>query len=74
MACLYKVRCCHCEINEVTAAQVMLRKQLFVAIGMAAAVATLVVLWLHLADLHLPLPDGDDQVSRLAFAARWLVT
>jgi hypothetical protein len=40
---------------------------------MAAAVVTLVVLWLHLADLHLPLPEGDDQVSRLAFAARWLL-
>jgi len=43
----------------------MLRKQIFVAIGMTAAVVTLVTLWLHLADLRLPLPDGDDQVSRL---------
>jgi hypothetical protein len=51
----------------------MLRKQIFVAISVTAAVGTLVTLWLHLADLHLPLPDGDDQVSRLAFAARWLL-
>ncbi len=51
----------------------MLRKQLFVAIGMMAAVVTLLVLWLHLTDLHLPLPDGDDQGSRLVFAARWLL-
>lgn len=50
-----------------------MRKRLFVAIGMMAAVVTLLVLWLHLADLHLPLPDGDDPGSRLAFAARWLL-
>lgn len=53
--------------------QVMLRKQIFVASGMTAAVVTLMFLWLHLADLHLALPDDDDQVSRLAFAARWLL-
>jgi hypothetical protein len=51
----------------------MLRKQIFVASGMTAAVVTLMFLWLHLADLHLALPDDDDQVSRLAFAARWLL-
>jgi hypothetical protein len=51
----------------------MLRKQIFVAIGMMAAVVTLLALWLRLADLHLPLPDGDDQAARLAFAARWLL-
>ncbi|HEY6620722.1 MAG TPA: MAPEG family protein [Steroidobacteraceae bacterium] len=50
-----------------------MRKQLFVAIGMMAAVVTLLVLWLHLAGLHLPLPEGDDPGSRLAFAARWLL-
>ncbi len=53
--------------------RVLSRKQLFVAIGMTAAVVTLVVLWLHLAELHLPLPEGNDQVARLAFAARWLL-
>lgn len=51
----------------------MLRKQILVATGMTAAVVTLVVLWLHLAALHLPMPEGDDRVSRLAFAARWLL-
>ena len=51
----------------------MLRKQIFVAIGMAAAVITLVILWVNLSYLHLPLPDGDDPASRLAFAARWLL-
>jgi hypothetical protein len=51
----------------------MWRKQIFVVIGMMTAVATLVVLWLRLADLHLPLPDGDDQAARLAFVARWLL-
>jgi hypothetical protein len=30
----------------------MLRKQIFVAIGMTAAVVALAVLWLHLAALH----------------------
>ncbi len=40
---------------------------------MATAVVTLLVLWEHLADLNLPLPDADDAVSRLAFAARWLL-
>ena len=59
--------------DEVKHGTVMLRKQLFVVLGMAAAVATLASLWLHLADLHLPLPVGDDQASRLAFTARWLL-
>lgn len=51
----------------------MLRKQIFVVLGIVTAVLTLLVLWLRLADLHLPLPDGDDAASRLAFAARWLL-
>jgi hypothetical protein len=51
----------------------MLRKQILVTICATAAVVTLLMLWLHLAELQLPLPDGDDQVSRLAFAARWLL-
>jgi hypothetical protein len=51
----------------------MLRKQIFVASGMAAAVVTLVILWFHLAHLHVPLPDGDDPLSRFAFVARWLL-
>ena len=51
----------------------MLRKQIFVAIGVVAAIVILVALWLHLAELHLPLPAGDDPASRLAFTARWLL-
>jgi hypothetical protein len=51
----------------------MLRKQIFVVIGAMTAVVTLLVLWLRLADLHLPLPDGDDPASRLAFLAHWLL-
>ena len=51
----------------------MLRKQIFVAIGVMTAVVTLLAVWLRLADLHLPLPEGDDPASRLAFAAHWLL-
>ena len=42
-------------------------------VSATAAIVTLLMLWLHLAQLQLPLPHGDDQVSRLAFAARWLL-
>jgi hypothetical protein len=52
---------------------VMLAKQIFVAIGMIAAVVVLVVFWQQLAHLHLPLPDGDDRAARLAFGAQWLL-
>lgn len=51
----------------------MLRKQIFVAIGVMTAVVTLLAVWLRLADLHLPLPEGDDPASRLAFVAHWLL-
>jgi len=51
----------------------MLGKQIFVAIGMAAAVIVLVIFWQRLGDLPLPLPDGDDKAARLAFVARWLL-
>jgi hypothetical protein len=51
----------------------MLRKQAFVLVGMMFAVAVLLVLWLQGSKgLPLPVPDGDDPASRLAFAARWL--
>jgi hypothetical protein len=51
----------------------MLRKQILVAFGMAGAVAILLLFWSRLAELPLPLPDGDDSAARLAFAARWLL-
>src|SRR5580698_11141461 len=51
----------------------MLGKQLAVALGMGAAVALLVLAWSRLADLPLPLPDGDDTPARLAFVAHWLL-
>jgi len=51
----------------------MLRKQILVALGMAAAVAILLLFWSRLGELPLPLPDGDDQAARLAFAAHWLL-
>jgi hypothetical protein len=51
----------------------MLRKQIFVALGMACAFAILLLFWSRLAELPLSLPDGDDQAARLAFAARWLL-
>ncbi|HTW34835.1 MAG TPA: hypothetical protein VMD53_09470 [Rhizomicrobium sp.] len=52
---------------------VMLLKQAFVAIGMAAAVLVLLIFWQQLPNLNLPLPDGDDRAARLAFAAQWLL-
>ncbi len=51
----------------------MLRKQIFVAIGMAAAVVVLLILWWQLPNLHMPRPDADGPAARLAFAARWLL-
>jgi hypothetical protein len=52
----------------------MLRKQAFVLLGMAFAVAALALLWVRgSAHLPFPIPDGDDSASRLAFAARWLL-
>jgi hypothetical protein len=51
----------------------MRRKQLFVALGMAAAVAILALFWSCLSELPLPLPDGDDAAARLAFVAHWLL-
>lgn len=51
----------------------MFHKQIIVALGMAAAVAVLVVAWAVLPSLPLPLPDGDDAAARLAFVARWLL-
>lgn len=56
-----------------TLGQGMRRKQIFVTIGATAAIVSLLMLWLHLAELQLPLPHADDQISRLAFAARWLL-
>ncbi len=50
-----------------------MRKQAAVAIGVVAAIVALVAVWQYLAELRLPLPEGDDQGSRLAFAARWLL-
>jgi hypothetical protein len=52
----------------------MLRKQAFVLVGMAFAVAALALLWMRGAvHLPFPVPDGDDAAARLAFAARWLL-
>jgi hypothetical protein len=52
----------------------MLRKQAFVFVGMAFAVAVLALLWMQgSVYLPFPVPDGDDSGSRLAFAARWLL-
>jgi len=51
----------------------MLGKQIAVALGAGAAVALLVLAWSRLADLPLPLPDGDDTAARLAFVAHWLL-
>ena len=51
----------------------MPRKQILVALGMAGAVAILLLSWSRLAQLPLPLPDGDDQAARLAFVAYWLL-
>jgi hypothetical protein len=51
----------------------VLGKQLAVVLGAGAAVAVLVLAWSRLADLPLPLPDGDDTAARLAFVAHWLL-
>ena len=51
----------------------MFRKQIAVALGMAAAVTLLLFAWLRLPFLPLPLPDGDDTSSRLAFVVHWLL-
>ena len=51
----------------------MLRKQLFVALAMVAAVAVLLFIWWQRFALPLPLPIGDDAAARLAFAAQWLL-
>jgi hypothetical protein len=50
----------------------MLRKQVLVAIGMAAALAVVVLLFTG----RIPLPPGpalDDTAARLAFASKWLL-
>jgi hypothetical protein len=51
----------------------MIRKQLAVVIGMGAALFVLIFLWQHLAELPLPLPEGNDQAVRLTFVAHWLL-
>ena len=52
----------------------MLRKQAFVLASVTFAVVILAILWLQgSAYLPLPVPDGDDVATRLAFAARWLL-
>lgn len=51
----------------------MLGKQLAVVLAAGAAVTLLVLAWSRLADLPLPLPDGDDTAARLAFVAHWLL-
>jgi hypothetical protein len=52
----------------------MLRKQIFVAIGMALAVAIQLFLYSTPAvALRFTPPLGDDQAARLAYAARWLL-
>jgi len=50
----------------------MLRKQMLVLLGMAAAVAVLVALWAQNPVLAVALP-ADDPAARLAFVARWLL-
>lgn len=51
----------------------MVRKQILVAAGMAAAVAVLLLLYGSGIAQRFPLPLGDDEAARLAFAARWLL-
>lgn len=52
----------------------MHRKQAFVLVGMAFAVAVLSLLWMQASGpLPLPVPDGDGAAARIAFAARWLL-
>jgi hypothetical protein len=51
----------------------MLRKQLLVLMGVTTAGVVLLLLWARLPLLPLPLPDGNDTASRIAFAAHWLL-
>jgi hypothetical protein len=51
----------------------MLKKQLAVVLGAGAAVALLLLAWSRLDTLPLPLPDGDDTASRLAYVGHWLL-
>jgi hypothetical protein len=51
----------------------MLRKQILVAAGMAAALLVLLLLYASGVALRFPTPAGDDEAARLAFAARWLL-
>jgi hypothetical protein len=51
----------------------MLRKQVLVAAGMAAAVIVLLLLFNSGVALRFPTPLGDDEAARLAFAARWML-
>ncbi len=51
----------------------MIRKQLVVALGMGAAITLLSLAWYQLPVLPLPVPDGDDTASRIAFVAHWLL-
>src|SRR3569833_4209594 len=51
----------------------MIRKQILVAAGMAAAVAVLLLLYGSGVAQRFPTPLGDDEAARLAFAARWLM-
>jgi MAPEG family len=51
----------------------LFRKQLAVVLGAGTAVALLLLAWARLDALPLPLPDGDDTASRLAFVGRWLL-
>jgi len=51
----------------------MLRKQLAVAFGMAAAVAVLLLTWFKLPDLPLPVPEAGDMAAKAAFVLHWLL-
>jgi hypothetical protein len=51
----------------------MIRKQLAVVFGISAAVLLLLLTWSRLSTLPLPVPDGDDTATRLAFVAHWLL-
>lgn len=52
----------------------MVRKQLLVGVGMAAAVIVLIALYsMPGASAHFAPPVGDDESARLAYAARWML-
>jgi len=51
----------------------MLRKQILVAAGMATGVVVLLLLYQSGVALRFPTPTGEDEASRLAFAARWML-